>query len=83
MMELDLKNTVELMLSEDYKDRFKAEYWQTFIRYTKLRNMVKNWDNLNFKPTCSKAIYLTQLQYMDCYLETLEARAEIEGIELK
>lgn len=28
----DLKDTVELMTSSDYKDRFRAEYWQTKIR---------------------------------------------------
>lgn len=32
----ELKDTVELMLSDDYKDRFLAEYYQTHIRFTKL-----------------------------------------------
>ena len=31
---MDLKDTVEGMLSEDYKERFKAEYLQTKIRMT-------------------------------------------------
>lgn len=30
----ELNETVEMMNSEDYKERFKAEYWQTYIRYT-------------------------------------------------
>lgn len=34
---MELKNTVELMNSEDYKERFKAEYYQTKIRYEKLK----------------------------------------------
>lgn len=32
----ELNETVEMMNSEDYKERFKAEYWQTYIRYKKL-----------------------------------------------
>lgn len=34
---MDLKETLSLMTSEDYKERFKAEYYQTKIRYEKLR----------------------------------------------
>lgn len=29
---MELKDTIELMTSEDYKERFKAEYWQAKIR---------------------------------------------------
>ena len=29
-----IKDTAELMMSDDYKDRFKAEYYQTKIRMT-------------------------------------------------
>lgn len=28
---MELKDTIELMQSTDYKDRFKAEYWQRDI----------------------------------------------------
>ena len=31
---MELKDTIELMNSENYKDRFKAEYYQTKIRMT-------------------------------------------------
>ena len=31
----ELKETMELMNSADYKDRFKAEYYQVAIRYQK------------------------------------------------
>jgi len=37
----ELNETVEMMNSEDYKERFKAEYWQTYIRYKKLTKMVE------------------------------------------
>lgn len=35
-----MKDTIELMNSSDYKDRFKAEYYQLKIRYTKLHAML-------------------------------------------
>lgn len=34
---MELKDTVEMMNSADYKERFKAEYYQTKIRYEKLK----------------------------------------------
>ena len=51
---MELKDTIEMMNSEDYKERFKAEYYQTKIRYDKLHSMlVKNEaGTLDFKPTC-------------------------------
>ena len=79
---MELKDTIELMTSSDYKDRFKAEYYQLVIRYNKLKNMVDNWINLDFKPTCSKTLYEIQLRYMYMYLEALKRRAEKEKIEL-
>ena len=40
---MELKDTIKLMNSDDYKDRFKAEYYQTKIRYDKLHQMlIKN-----------------------------------------
>ena len=32
---MELLDTVELMVSDDYKNRMKAEYLQTKIRYDK------------------------------------------------
>ena len=34
---MELKDTIEMMNSDDYKERFKAEYYQTKIRYEKLK----------------------------------------------
>ena len=36
---MEYKDTVNLMLSSDYKERFKAEYYQTKIRYEKLKKL--------------------------------------------
>lgn len=80
----DLKDTVSLMLSGDYRERFIAEYRQVKIRRDKLRMMVDRWDAglLEFTPTCSRDIYGFQLYVMDGYIDILRRRAEIEGIEL-
>lgn len=81
---MELKDTVDLMNSEDYKDRFKAEYLQTKIRYEKLSNMLIKYEagTLSFTPSCSKEVLEDQLYYMNEYLRTLKIRAEIESIEL-
>ena len=80
----DLIDTVELMASDDYKQRFLAEYYQTQIRYNKLHKMIIGYEanTLNFEPKCSIDILKKQASYMGNYLYMLEVRAEIEGIEL-
>lgn len=80
----ELKDTVELMNSENYIDRFKAEYWQTKIRYDKLHNMLikEVAGTLEFTPTCGFDILDDQKYFMGNYLRQLEIRAEIEGINL-
>lgn len=81
---MKLKDTVEMMNSEDYKERFKAEYWQTKIRYERLRKMLISWEagTLDFKPTTPIQDLVAQKDYMEGYLEKLELRAEYEGVEL-
>ena len=37
---MELKDTIQMMQSADYKERFKAEYYQTVIRYEKLDAML-------------------------------------------
>lgn len=79
-----LKDTIDLMISEDYKERFLGEYQQLKIRYNGLCNMIDKWDKgeLNFTPTCPRTTYSLQLNAMENYLAVLEARAVMEGIEL-
>ena len=81
---MELKDTVELMQSADYKERFKAEYWQTKIRYNKLHDMTIKYEagTLNFTPKCSLELLNEQKSHMGRYLHALEVRAEIEGIDL-
>ena len=81
---MKLNDTVALMNSEDYKERFRAEYWQTKIRYDKLHRMIVRHDagTLDFKPTCPIDLLRQQKAHMGQYLYCLEVRAEIEGIDL-
>jgi hypothetical protein len=81
---MELKDTIELMQSDDYKARFKAEYWQTKIRYDKLHKMLVKHEagTLEFEPKCPVGMLREQKSHMGYYLQMLEIRAEIEGIEL-
>ena len=81
---MELERIIELMKSEDYKDRFKAEYYQLEDRATKLSNMLEKYKagTLNFTPSCSYELLNSQLKAMNEYLQYLIIRAEIEGIEL-
>lgn len=81
---MELKDTIELMQSEDYKERFKAEYYQLANRFEGLRKMLEKWDNgtLEFTPTCPRSTYNMQIKTMADYLAVLEARAVMEHIEL-
>lgn len=79
-----LKETVEMMNSADYKERFIAEYEQLVIRYKGLKNMLEKWDKreLNFEPTCPRSTYNMQIKAMTDYIAVLEARAVMENVEL-
>ena len=81
---MELKDTIRMMESEDYKERFQAEYYQIVIRYKKLSSMLEKWDNgtLEFNPTCPRSTYNIQVKAMTDYIAILEARAVMEGIEL-
>ena len=81
----ELNDTVCMMNSKDYKERFIAEYYQTKIRYEKLHTMVVKYeaDKLSFTPTCSLELLKKQKGCMGQYLYYLEVRAEVEGIDLQ
>ena len=80
----ELSQTIDMMTSDDYKERFRAEYGQVVIRYKKLTNMLKEWDNgtLGFNPTCPRSTYNIQIKAMTDYIAILEARAVMENIIL-
>lgn len=81
---MELKDTIEMMESTDYKERFAAEYSQLAIRYKKLAAMLEKWDSgaLSFTPTCPRNTYDLQIKAMGDYIAVLEARAVMEGVVL-
>lgn len=82
---MELKDTINLMQSDDYKERFAAEYLQTKIRYQKLHKMLVKWEagTIGFEPKCEKHVLEEQACTMGNYLKKLEIRAEIEEIDLE
>lgn len=82
---MELADTAGMMMSKDYKERFRAEYCQVVIRYQKLKAMLEKWDNgeLNFTPTCPRSTYNMQIKAMTDYIAVLEARAVMENVELQ
>lgn len=79
-----LAHTRDMMISSDYKERFKAEYIQLHNRLGGLKLMVQHWDagTLNFIPTCPREIYDKQIEGMQTYLDVLTERAKMEAIDL-
>ncbi len=81
---MELKENIDLMLSIDYKDRFRAEYYELYIRIEKLQNMLDKYKagTLDFTPNCSYEILHEQLIYMKLYRNVLIERAKIENIDI-
>jgi hypothetical protein len=75
---------VDLMNSEDYKDRFAAEYYQLKIRMEKLDRLISRYraGTLDFTPTCPIELLEEQYKAMAWYFEILQKRAEIEGVSI-
>lgn len=91
---MELKDTISLMTSSDYKERFIAEYWQLKIRYEKLKhfnNLIEaayrtnGHDPAVIAPEhdCPYELLRDQQRVMGEYLHILEIRALIEDIKLE
>lgn len=85
MSKNNLNETIPMMVSKDYKERFKAEYLQLKIRIDGLSNMIVKYKEgtLEFKPSSSCHLLENQLVAMRMYAKVLEERALIEGIGLE
>lgn len=97
-MQRELADTAAGMTSPDYKERFKAEYIQTKIRYERLKvfntrieasNRTNQWCSHYEMPKvempkhdCPDDILEQQQHIMGQYLHMLEVRAVIEGVDL-
>lgn len=85
----ELKDTVENMTSDNYADRFIAEYDQAKIRREKLKAFADKIElaevyHIGTAPEhkCPLNLLREQLRAMESYLSILEKRAIIEGISL-
>lgn len=85
---IELKDTIDGMTNADYKERFKAEYYQTKIRYEKLKNFCNRIEVAQMMGTeepkhdCPLELLREQQKYMGMYLSVLEKRAIIENVTL-
>lgn len=79
-----LADTVDLMLSKDPNDQFKAEYYQLENRFIMLNEMLTEWDvgRLDPVPAGSRYAYGEQLGYMRSYLQVMKKIAAARGIDL-
>lgn len=88
-------HTIEMMRSPNYKERFKAEYYQTKVRYEKLKKfntVIEAAERTRYlcgnksieepKHDCPPDMLREQQHIMGEYLHLLEVRAEIEHIDL-
>lgn len=76
---MELKDTVDLMLSDDWKDRLKAEYMQCLIRIRKLQaalhqNQMGSWE---------REVLTQQMHAMCGYCGVLASRVLQNGISIQ
>lgn len=82
---MELKDTVENMCSDDYRERLAAEYNQLKIRYKKLKTFCCRIEAAEMTGTegpehsCPLHLLQKQLRIMGQYLHVLEVRMNIEG----
>lgn len=81
---MTLSNTVNYMISGDWKERFLAEYMQTKIRYEKLHKLIvkREVGKIDFDTPIPLESWKAQAKHMGLYLYELEKQAAIHGIEL-
>lgn len=88
----ELSQTCEMMCSKDYRERFKAEFYQLKIRIEKLENFLAkikaqfHYENYiekdKIQHDCDYMILGEQLSDMKHYLFILKQRAVIENIDI-
>lgn len=89
----ELSQTCEMMCSKDYRERFKAEFYQLKIRTEKLENFLAKIkaqyhyvndciEDDKIKHDCDENILEEQLDNMKNYLFIMKQRAFIENINI-
>lgn len=76
--------TEEEIKMKPWEERFVKERSELVERIFKLDMMLQKWETgkLDFEPKCPKKLLQRQLEVMAEYLDILDSRARIEGIEV-
>lgn len=78
-----LDDTMKLMVSTDYKERFIAEYVQLKIRAERLNLFIIDAKLGKEEHTCPISLLESQLSLQETLLNILETRASMEDIDLR
>lgn len=79
----ELADTASMMTSDDYKEQFKAEYYQLKIRLERLEAALKEMDDKKlYESVCPRKVLEGQVKAMRWYMTILETRASLEKINL-
>lgn len=83
---MELKDTIDMMASEDYRERFRGEYCQLEIRARKLLAFIRRCEDARIegkeepKHDCPLSLLRAQFDAMAEYLNILRKRALIENV---
>jgi hypothetical protein len=81
----ELKDTVEMMNSSDWQERFKAEFFQLKIRLEKLNETIHRLNCGDLNPNdfdCPVVFLENQARGMRIYLDAMMARVTSQKIDL-
>lgn len=82
MKEIELKDTVDYMLSGNYRDRLIAEFWQSLIRFKKCCSALRIWNMTAFVQETDRKTIEHQAELLAGYIFVLMKRAVKEEIDL-
>ena len=83
---MELKDTIDMMASEDYRERFRGEFYQLEIRAKKLLAFIRKCEDARMegkeepRHDCPLSLLRKQFDAMVEYLNTLRKRAVIERV---
>lgn len=79
---MQLSDTIEFMISKDWKERLKAEYWQTMIRTSNLESYINSCGVIDSPEVGVDLLLLTvQRDIMYSYLTSLYNRIIALGLK--
>lgn len=75
--------TEEITENERNEKRLQDRYNHAKKRYDELSEMLKNWDNLDYKPVCVKSTYEKRISDITKILDKIKKEAKEKDITLK